>query len=257
MIVPPGNVRNMSANRASQFTVNPNTLRWLKSGYAIAIAIALILSGCEKTPPTGPPGKQNFVYIHDSIPEIILDVRYYSADNFMGVPVDGYNKPLILITAEAGEALASVQQSLRKQALGLKIFDAYRPQKAVDHFVRWAADPTDTLTKSQYYPGLPKGRLFELGYIAAKSGHTRGSTLDLTLVDLNTGAELDMGSGWDLLGKISNHDSPLVNDSATTNRERLKSVMMQNGFQPYSKEWWHYTLENEPYPNQYFDFNVE
>jgi len=229
----------------------------LKYGYATVLAIALIVTGCAKTPQNEPQAKPNFVYIHDRVPDILLDVRYYSTDNFLGTPVDGYKKPVILITAEAGEALARVQQSLREQGLGLKIFDAYRPQKAVDHFVRWAADPDDTITKRKYYPNLPKSRLFELGYIAEKSGHTRGSTLDLTLVNLTDGSELDMGSGWDLLGEISNHDSALVNEVATSNRERLRNIMIQNGFQPYSKEWWHYTLKNEPYPDQYFDFDVE
>jgi len=217
----------------------------------------LLLQGCSAQPEIQKNGKHDFDYIHESIPSIVLDVRYFSDDNFMGTKVDGYNKAVVLISMPAGQALAKVQQTLREQGLGLKIFDAYRPQKAVDHFMRWAADPTDTLTKNKYYPTLPKGRLFELGYIAEKSGHTRGSTLDLTVIDLESGEELDMGSNWDLLGEISHHDSPLVSDAATTNRNLLKRVMMQHGFMPYAKEWWHYTLENEPFPEQYFDFDVE
>ena len=162
-----------------------------------------------------------------------------------------------MISKTAGQALLSVQESLRQQGLGLKIFDAYRPQKAVDHFVRWAADPADTLTKAKYYPELPKGRLFDLGYISARSGHTRGSTLDLTIIKLETGEELDMGSGWDFFGDISQHDSPLVDEQATANRNLLRDLMIENGFRPATTEWWHYTLMDEPFPDTYFDFDVE
>jgi D-alanyl-D-alanine dipeptidase len=139
----------------------------------------------------------------------------------------------------------------------LKVFDAYRPQKAVDHFVRWAEDPADTLTKQKYYPNVAKDRLFELGYIARKSGHTRGSTLDLTVVNFETGVELDMGSPWDFFGDISHHDSPLVGEEATVNRELLRGLMLEEGFRPAVTEWWHYTLEDEPFPERYFDFDVE
>lgn len=187
----------------------------------------------------------------------MLDVRYFSEDNFMGRRVDGYQDDIVLLTNEAAFALIDVQRSLREQGLGLKIFDGYRPQKAVDHFVRWAADPADTLTKSTYYPDLPKDRLFDLGYIARKSGHTRGSTVDLTVVDLDSGQELDMGSHWDFFGEISHHDSPLVDAQATANRNLLRSVMLEHGFSPYANEWWHYTLAKEPFPDRYFDFDVE
>ena len=217
----------------------------------------LFVQACSSAAIDSKDARQNFVYLHEFIPGIELDVRYTANDNFVGSPVDGYNRPVILITHQAAAALRDVHAELDEQRLGLKVFDAYRPQKAVDHFVRWAADPADTVTKSKYYPEVPKSRLFELGYIAEKSGHTRGSTVDLTIVVLATGVELDMGSPWDFFGEISHHDSPLVDAEANINRDLLRNVMIKHGFRPYANEWWHYTLENEPYPETYFDFDVE
>jgi D-alanyl-D-alanine dipeptidase len=220
------------------------------------VVFALLVFGCNQQADEE-DGKQHFVYIQESIPDIVMDVRYFSDDNFLGVRVDGYKKAEILLSREAAVALLEVQTKLNQQELGLKVFDAYRPQKAVDHFVRWAEDPTDMLTKDKYYPDIPKDRLFELGYISKKSGHTRGSTLDLTVVNLATGEELDMGSPWDFFGDVSHHDSPLVDDEATMNRNLLRGLMIEQGFRPAVTEWWHYTLENEPFPELYFDFNVE
>lgn len=217
----------------------------------------LLLQSCSQPPEDQEDSRQSFVDIRESIPDIVLDVRYFSADNFVGTRVDGYRKAVILVSKQAAEALSEVQSKLHQQGLGLKIFDAYRPQKAVDHFVRWADDPADTLTKQKYYPNLPKNRLFELGYIAKKSGHTRGSTLDLTIVDIETGEELDMGSPWDFFGEISHHDSPLVGEQATANRNLLREILIQHGFRPAVTEWWHYTLVDEPFPETYFDFDVE
>ncbi|HZW60404.1 MAG TPA: M15 family metallopeptidase, partial [Woeseiaceae bacterium] len=197
------------------------------------------------------------VYLDARIPDIVMDVRYYSTDNFTGARVDGYRRPTLLLSRPAADALADVQAALRARGLGLKVFDAYRPQKAVDRFVRWARDAADTVAKQRYYPAIAKDRLFELGYIAAKSGHTRGSTLDLTVVWLPSGRELDMGSPWDFFGEISHHDSPLVDEAAAANRKLLRDVMVAHGFEPYANEWWHYTLANEPYPETYFDFDVE
>ena len=219
--------------------------------------IALLVQGCSKPSSDQDSGRQHFVYVNEIIPDVVLDVRYFSEDNFMGVKVDGYEKAVILVGKEASLALSEVQKTLNQQGLGLKIFDAYRPQKAVDHFVRWAEDPADVLTKQKYYPNVPKDRLFELGYIAKKSGHTRGSTLDLTVVDLESGAELDMGSPWDFFGDISHHDSSLVDEEATANRNLLRGLMIENGFRPAVTEWWHYTLEDEPFPERYFNFDVE
>lgn len=202
-------------------------------------------------------GRGHFVYLDEAIPGIELDVRYFSHDNFVGTRVDGYLKPRVLLSKEAAGALLKVQQELEKEGLGLKVFDGYRPQKAVDHFVRWAKIPSDTLTKRKYYPQVRKADVFKLGYVASRSGHTRGSTADLTIIYLESGRELDMGSGWDFFGEISWHASKLVTEEQKNNRQKLKSVMDRHGFKSYSKEWWHYTLRNEPFPDRYFDFDVE
>jgi D-alanyl-D-alanine dipeptidase len=226
---------------------------------AIAALGALVLFGqaCNHETTRQNDPKASFVYIHQVLPDVVLDIRYFSNDNFMGTRADGYRSPLALISKQAADALIEVQEALRMQGLGLKIFDAYRPQKAVNHFMRWSEDPADVLTKQKYYPDLPKNRLFDLGYIARKSGHTRGSTVDLTVINYATGEALDMGSPWDFFGEISHHDSPLVDDAATANRDLLRSVMITHGFRPAVTEWWHYTLENEPFPETYFDFDVE
>ena len=225
--------------------------------FPLLTAFVLIGQSCSNTEVLREESREGFVYIHEVVPDVVLDIRYFSEDNFMGTRVDGYRRPVTLISKEAARALIEVQKELNQQGLGLKIFDAYRPQKAVNHFVRWSNDPADILTKERYYPALPKNRLFDLGYIARKSGHTRGSTADLTIVRLATGEELDMGSPWDFFGEISHHDSPLVDDNAAANRNLLRKVMIDHGFKPITTEWWHYTLENEPFPETYFDFDVE
>ena len=225
--------------------------------FPLLTAFVLISQSCSNTEVLREESRKGFVYIHEVVPDVVLDIRYFSEDNFMGTRVDGYRRPVTLISKEAARALIEVQKELNQQGLGLKIFDAYRPQKAVNHFVRWSNDPADILTKERYYPALPKDRLFDLGYIARKSGHTRGSTADLTIVRLATGEELDMGSPWDFFGEISHHDSPLVDDKAAANRNLLRKVMIDHGFKPITTEWWHYTLENEPFPETYFDFDVE
>lgn len=202
-------------------------------------------------------GREGFVYLDKQIPNIELDIRYFSSDNFVGQKVDGYQEPTALFTIEAAKALMKVQAELNKEGLGLKVFDAYRPQKAVNHFVRWAKVQSDTLTKAKYYPEVRKANVFKLGYVASRSGHSRGSTVDLTIIDLKTKRELDMGSGWDFFGEISWHASKEVTSEQKANREKLRKVMSKYGFKSYSKEWWHYTLRDEPYPDRYFDFDVE
>jgi D-alanyl-D-alanine dipeptidase len=219
--------------------------------------IVIGLFSCQQAPESPADARQQFVSIAEVIPNVVLDVRYYSSDNFVGAKVDGYRDSVVLLSQPAAIALQQVQAELNELGLGLKIFDGYRPQKAVDHFVRWSEDAADVLTKEKYYPELPKDRLFELGYIARKSGHTRGSTVDLTIVELQSGEELAMGSPWDFFGEISHHDSPLVDEVAKTNRELLRDVMLRHGFNPYANEWWHYTLADEPFPETYFDFDVE
>ncbi len=200
---------------------------------------------------------EGFVYVDELIPDAILEVSYYSADNFVGSRVDGYLAPKVILTIEATEALAAVADELRQQGLVLKIFDGYRPQQAVNHFIRWAADVEDEKMKYKYYPEVDKKELFSLGYIAKKSGHSRGSTVDLTLIDINTGEELDMGSGFDYFGEISHHNTNMINEQQMQNRAILRKVMEKHGFVAYSKEWWHYTLKNEPYPDTYYDFPVQ
>lgn len=200
---------------------------------------------------------EDFVYVKEFVPEVILEMRYADDNNFIGQPIPGYKDSVAILTRSAAEALQKVQKEVAEKGLCIKIFDAYRPQHAVDHFVKWAQDKNDTLNKQQFYPDIPKEDLFELGYIASRSGHTRGSTVDLTLVDCETGKELDMGSSYDFFGEISHHNSTAVSPEQKKNRRYLKKVMMKYGFSPYSEEWWHYTLEEEPFPETYFNFVVE
>ncbi len=220
-----------------------------------------------------------FVEIHDVIPDIILDLRYLTNHNFLGVPVDGYNSEKCYITKAAADSLSKVQEELRKFNLSLKIYDAYRPQKAVDNFVRWAKDLSDTLTKKEFYPTVNKSKLFIDGYIAEKSGHSRGSTIDLTIVPIQLphqpefdvydqcecfeSAEkrfkdnsIDMGTGFDCFHQLSHTENPALTPQQRANRLLLKSLMDKHGFKNLSEEWWHYTLRNEPFPNTYFDFEI-
>jgi len=200
---------------------------------------------------------KGFVYLDDLIPTVQFDIRYYGNNNFVGKRINGYNAPLAIMTEEAAEALKEVQAELREKGFTLLIFDAYRPQKAVNHFMVWSKDAKDTKMKEQYYPNLDKSVLFQLGYIAEKSGHSRGSTVDLTLIDLKTGEKVDMGGNFDFFSEISHHSTDLITNAQAANRKLLKDVMEKHGFKPYLEEWWHYTLKNEPYPLQYFNFDVE
>jgi zinc D-Ala-D-Ala dipeptidase len=190
------------------------------------------------------------------VPGLIVDMRYTTTDNFTGRPVDGYEAPVCLLTDRAAAALVEVQAELRPFGLGLKVFDCYRPARAVAQFVRWAADPADTLRKAEFYPELDKSRLFELGYIAERSGHSRGSTVDLTLVELTHGNELPMGTGYDLFSRLSWPMDGRIEPGQRALRMLLRNVMMKHGFRPYDQEWWHFTLNGEPFPDTYFDFPV-
>ncbi len=200
---------------------------------------------------------EDFVYLLDLEPSIKIELRYFSNNNFIGQPIDGYHRSTIIVSKPTALALQKVQNDLEKKGLGLKIFDAYRPQQAVNHFVRWAKVLNDTLMKQSYYPDVPKSELFKRGYIASKSGHSRGSTVDLTLIDLDTGNELDMGSPYDFFGVQSHPFYKKITDKQRKNRMLLRRVMLKNGFKPYENEWWHFTLRDEPFPNQYFDFPVK
>ena len=198
-----------------------------------------------------------FDRIHDHVPDLIIALRYASPQNFMGRIVTGYEQPKMVLTTPTLLALKRAQDEFKQRGYGLKLFDGYRPQRAVDHFVRWATVLDDTLNKSRYYPHLSKDKLFELGYIAARSGHSRGSTIDVTLVfteGKNTGMEVDMGSTWDFFGHESNFYFEDLTAQQQYHRTLLREVMMRHGFKPYNKEWWHFTLKDEPFPLDYFDF---
>lgn len=198
-----------------------------------------------------------FVYLDEVIPTAQYEIRYYSENNFTGTRVDGYKAPLAIFSRTASSALKKVSEDLAGKGYILRIYDAYRPQQAVNHFVRWSQDAADIKMKQQYYPKLDKRNLFKLGFISKKSGHSRGSTIDLTLADKKTGALVDMGSPYDFFGEISYYNTTLVNSTQHANRKVLKDAMSKQGFKPYTKEWWHFTLIKEPYPQQYFNFNVE
>jgi len=210
--------------------------------------------------PAGAGLPEGFVYVDQLIPEAKLEIRYATPHNFIGRPIDGYEKPRAILTRQAAEALAKVQEALKPFGLGLKVFDAYRPQRAVDHFVRWAKDLDDTSMKQEFYPTVEKRHLFRDGYIAARSSHSRGSTVDLSLAPLDgptPGAELDMGSPFDYFGRSSWPDSAAVYPAQRAHRLLLRTLMAKHGFKPYAQEWWHFTLEREPFPETYFEFPVQ
>ena len=224
---------------------------------------------------------EGFVDIQEVIPEIFLDIRYYSPHNFLGEKVDGYMAPKCLLTRQVAESLAKVQKELEQFSLSLKIYDCYRPQRAVDHFVRWAKDIDNSKTKKEFYPMVDKRNLFIDGYIDSKSGHSRGSTVDLTIVPLPAPKQqdyilgqklsecylptakrfgdnsIDMGTGFDCFHELSNTLNKNITNQQKINRLLLKTLMEKHGFRNYDKEWWHYTLKNEPYPDSYFDFGIE
>lgn len=197
-----------------------------------------------------------FVLVSDAVPDAILEIRYYSTYNFIGDRIDGYEEPIALLTREAAGALRAASGVLIPKGYRVKIYDAYRPQMAVSHFMRWALDNEDARMKAYFYPELEKKALFPLGYIAEHSGHSRGSTVDLTLFDMTTGKEADMGGPFDYFGELSHPDYAGVTKEQYANRMLLQETMIKHGFRPYEGEWWHFTLENEPYPDTYFTFPV-
>ena len=217
-----------------------------------------------------------FVTLTDVVPDAILEIRYFSTYNFVGTRIDGYLEPTALLTKAAADSLLAVSNDVKAKGFRLKIYDAYRPQKGVDHFVRWAEDIPDTLMKSYFYPDLDKSVLFEQEYIYEKSGHTRGSTVDLTLFDMTTEKELDMGGTFDWFGPESHPDfcgnpetGEYTGDNSQSptgrsitaeqfhNRMILREAMLRHGFKPLDSEWWHFTLKDEPFPDTYFTFPVK
>ena len=227
---------------------------------SIVLALTLTLTGtalAAEGQSTSPDDATGFVSLAEAAPDVILEIRYYSTYNFVGERVDGYEEPCALMTKEAAEALNAAAAAAEEQGYRLKVYDAYRPQMAVDHFVRWAEDVDDTAMKAYFYPELDKSVLFDQGYIDAKSGHSRGSTIDLTLFDMDTGKEVDMGGTFDYFGELSHPD--YVGDltqEQIDNRNTLRDIMVDNGFKPLDTEWWHFTLVDEPYPDTYFTFPV-
>ena len=231
----------------------------------------------EQTRSVAPDDSAGFVVLSEIAPDIIMEVRYYATYNFVGDRIAGYEEPCVLMSREAATALKEVSDDVKKLGYRLKIYDAYRPQKAVDNFVEWAKDIDDKRMKPYFYPQVDKTRLFAEGYIDAKSGHSRGSTVDLTLFDMKTGKEVDMGGTFDHFGIESHPDwcgnpetfeytgkykgdkkptDGQINATQFANRMILRKAMMRHGFKPIDTEWWHFTLKNEPYPDTYFTFPI-
>jgi D-alanyl-D-alanine dipeptidase len=204
---------------------------------------------CSKLPP-------GFVYINDIDESIKIDLRYSTTNNFTGHIIEGYKSNMVIISYDAAKFLVQVQNDLKKKNLSLKIFDAYRPQMSVNYFIKWSNDLADTINKSLYYPEIKKAQLFPMGYIAERSGHSRGSTVDLTIIDNETNKELDMGTLYDFFGPESSTDFSNITDKQMSNRLLLLEVMTKNGFKNYPMEWWHYTLVPEPF-DSYFNFVID
>lgn len=200
---------------------------------------------------------EGFTDVKKLILDLEIDLRYAKQNNFVGQKIDGYQSEKAILSTAASRALMAVQNELMPYGLGLKFFDGYRPQRAVNHFVRWAKDVQDTLMKAQFYPNIRKSKLFKEQYIASRSGHSRGSSIDLTIIDFNTCMELDMGSPYDFFGEISHLSYKNLTAKQLANRKLLNSLMIKHGFRAYAQEWWHFTFNNEPFPKTYFDFVIE
>lgn len=228
------------------------------------ILFNVLCSGCKASPKETvledgriqSDDSSDFVLLSEAVPDAILEIRYYSTYNFVGERIDGYEEPVTLLTKEAATALKEASDECISMGYRLKIYDAYRPQIAVDHFMRWALDTEDTRMKEYFYPELEKDVLFPQGYIAEHSGHSRGSTVDLTLFDMKTEKEADMGGTFDYFGELSHPDYTDITEEQYKNRMLLREVMLKHGFKPLDEEWWHFTLEDEPYSNTYFTFPV-
>ncbi|MBP5772306.1 MAG: M15 family metallopeptidase [Bacteroidaceae bacterium] len=249
--------------------------RWLLAAILSLCGILMACQGRKEAAAIPTEDTSHFVTLTDVVPDAILEIRYFGTYNFVGSRIDGYLEPTALLTKEAADSLKAVSDDVKQFGYRLKIYDAYRPQKAVDHFMRWAEDLPDTLMRAYFYPDLDKSVLFDLEYICAKSGHTRGSTVDLTLFDMATEKELDMGGTFDWFGPESHPDfcgnpvtleytgdgtaSPAdrtITSEQFYNRMVLRQAMMRHGFKPFDTEWWHFTLDKEPFPDTYFTFPV-
>ena len=225
------------------------------AGLALRASLIAVLAAHGGGYALGEERPAQFVDAAATVPGLIVDMRYAGSHNFVGRPIDGYEAPRCLLTQEAAAALAEVARDLAPRRLVLKVFDCYRPARAVANFVRWARDPGDTAAKHEFYPEVDKSTLFRDGYISSRSGHSRGSTVDLTLAQAD-GRELDMGTPFDFFSPRSWPAAAGVSEQAKANRQLLAAAMQRRGFRPYDREWWHFTLRHEPFPNTYFDFPV-
>jgi D-alanyl-D-alanine dipeptidase len=200
--------------------------------------------------------RDDFVFVDELVPAIRWDAKYATWDNFTGKPVEGYLANRIVGTRALCAGLQRAQQKAASLGFGLLLWDGYRPQRAVDRFLRWSAEPEDGRTKLRHYPNLDRAQMFAGGYVAARSGHSRGSTVDLTLYHLDTGELVAMGGHHDLMDPTSHHRATCLGGIEARNRQYLCGIMSASGFSPYALEWWHYTLTDEPYPSTYFDFPI-
>lgn len=222
---------------------------------------------------------KDFTYLDEVAPTIIQDLRYNYDENFLGRKIIGYKANRIILTKQAAKALAAAQQDFLKDGYSIVIYDAYRPQKAVDEFMSWSKDPKDDIAKEKYYPDINKADVFKLNYVAEKSGHTRGSTVDMTIIKVGNklnpvkvtkrtlkdgrtvpfldDGTIDMYTSFDLFDAASHHDTTLIDKEYLERRNYMRNIMLKNGFKEYPTEWWHYTLKNEPFPDTYFDFDIE
>lgn len=226
-----------------------------KTFIGVLAVLILFVTPVAAQKSTAPDDSSGFVNLSEVVPDIIMEVRYHSTYNFVGERIDGYEVPCVLMTREAAVALKAVSDDLKAKGYRLKVYDAYRPQMAVDHFMRWAEN-NDTSMKKYFYPKIAKDRIIPEGYVARKSGHSRGSTIDLTLFDMKTGKEVDMGGTFDYFGELSHPDYKKITKAQYKNRMILRDAMIKRGFKPLEEEWWHFTLKDEPYPDTYFTFPV-
>jgi D-alanyl-D-alanine dipeptidase len=223
---------------------------------AAIIALMLMLAPFALAEPRIEQRPATFVDAGSVAPGLLVEARYATSHNFVGAPIEGYERPICYLTRPAAVALALVVKDLEARGLTLKAYDCYRPERAVAHFVRWARNLGDVKMKAEFYPHVDKSTLFRDGYIAARSGHSRGSTVDLTLARRDSGEPLDMGTPFDFFSPRSWPSDRHVSAEAQANRALLAQAMARRGFRPYDKEWWHFTLRHEPYPETYFDFPV-
>ena len=198
-----------------------------------------------------------FVFIDEAVPGVRWDSKYATWDNFTGKPVDGYLVNRIAGTTALADALMRARDEAASRGFGLLLWDGYRPQRATERFIQWSEEAEDGAKKQRHYPNIERSQMFDLGYVAARSGHSRGSTVDLTIFHLQSGELVDMGGDHDVMDEISHHGAAGVTAAQTANRESLLQVMERSGFNRYDEEWWHYSLANEPYPDTYFDFVIE